>query len=83
MISMLADAPIPCAAPGEVVIAIMAAALNFFDILMIQGKYQIKPPFPVLAGRRSRRCDRERRRRRHRPEGRRSRGCIVRPQRRA
>src|SRR5258708_33287608 len=23
-----------------------AAALNFFDILMIQGKYQIKPPFP-------------------------------------
>ena len=27
-------------------IAIKAAALNFFDILMIQGKYQIKPPFP-------------------------------------
>ena len=26
--------------------AIKAAALNFFDILMIQGKYQIKPPFP-------------------------------------
>ena len=27
-------------------IAIKSAALNFFDILMIQGKYQIKPPFP-------------------------------------
>lgn len=43
---VLADVPDPVAAPGEVVIAIKAAALNFFDILMIQGKYQIKPPFP-------------------------------------
>jgi NADPH2:quinone reductase len=32
------------------VIAIKAAALNFFDILMIQGKYQIKPPFPFSPG---------------------------------
>ncbi|MGD5408185.1 alcohol dehydrogenase catalytic domain-containing protein, partial [Xanthomonas citri pv. citri] len=38
--------PDPVAGPGEAVIAIKAAALNFFDILMIQGKYQIKPPFP-------------------------------------
>ncbi len=36
----------PVAGPGEAVIAIKAAALNFFDTLMIQGKYQIKPPFP-------------------------------------
>jgi NADPH2:quinone reductase len=43
---VLADIPDPVAGPGEVVIAIKAAALNFFDILMIQGKYQIKPPFP-------------------------------------
>ncbi len=43
---VLADVPDPVAAPGEAVIAIKAAALNFFDILMIQGKYQIKPPFP-------------------------------------
>ena len=42
----LADIPDPVAAPGEAVIAIKAAALNFFDLLMIQGKYQIKPPFP-------------------------------------
>ncbi|HWW49190.1 MAG TPA: NADPH:quinone oxidoreductase family protein [Xanthobacteraceae bacterium] len=42
----LADIPDPVAGPGEAVIAIKAAALNFFDILMIQGKYQIKPPFP-------------------------------------
>lgn len=43
---VLADLPDPVAGPGEVVIAIKAAALNFFDILMVQGKYQTKPPFP-------------------------------------
>ncbi|UTD27103.1 NADPH:quinone oxidoreductase family protein [Bradyrhizobium sp. WD16] len=43
---VLADIPDPVAAAGEIVIAIKAAALNFFDLLMIQGKYQIKPPFP-------------------------------------
>ncbi|MGO9358965.1 MAG: NADPH:quinone oxidoreductase family protein [Xanthobacteraceae bacterium] len=43
---VLAEVPDPVAAPGEVVIAIKAAALNFFDLLMIQGKYQVKPPFP-------------------------------------
>jgi NADPH2:quinone reductase len=40
------DIPEPTAGPGEVVIAVKAAALNFFDILMVQGKYQSKPPFP-------------------------------------
>lgn len=43
---VLADIDDPVAGAGEVVIAIKAAALNFFDILMIQGKYQVKPPFP-------------------------------------
>ncbi|MGM4920713.1 zinc-binding dehydrogenase [Tardiphaga sp. 813_E8_N1_3] len=43
---VFADIDDPVAADGQVVIAIKAAALNFFDILMIQGKYQIKPPFP-------------------------------------
>ena len=42
----LSDLPDPVAGAGEVVIAVKAAALNFFDLLMIQGKYQIKPPFP-------------------------------------
>jgi NADPH2:quinone reductase len=42
----LADIADPVAGAGEAVIAIKAAALNFFDLLMIQGKYQIKPPFP-------------------------------------
>jgi len=32
--------------PGEVVVRVRAAALNFFDTLLIAGKYQHKPPFP-------------------------------------
>lgn len=32
---VLADVPDPVAEPGQAVIAIKAAALNFFDILMI------------------------------------------------
>src|ERR1700731_3090177 len=43
---VLADVPDPVAEAGQAVIAIKSAALNFFDLLMIQGKYQIKPPFP-------------------------------------
>src|SRR3979490_3169707 len=43
---VLADVPDPVAEPGQAVIAIKSGALNFFDLLMIQGKYQIKPPFP-------------------------------------
>lgn len=35
---------------GEIRIAIRAASLNFFDVLMIQGLYQRKPPFPFVAG---------------------------------
>jgi len=40
------DIPPPVAGPGEAVVAIKAAALNFFDTLLIAGKYQHKPPFP-------------------------------------
>jgi NADPH2:quinone reductase len=36
----------PVAGPGEAVVAVKAAALNFFDTLLIAGKYQVKPPFP-------------------------------------
>lgn len=43
---VLSDIPEPVAGHGEVVIAVKSAALNFFDLLMIQGKYQVKPPFP-------------------------------------
>src|SRR5215212_11375753 len=40
------DLPDPTPAPGEAVVAIKSAALNFFDTLIIAGKYQVKPPFP-------------------------------------
>jgi NADPH:quinone reductase len=42
----LADIPDPHAGPGEAVVRIKAAALNFFDTLIVAGKYQHKPPFP-------------------------------------
>jgi NADPH2:quinone reductase len=42
----LKDIPAPSAGAGEVVVSVKAAALNFFDTLLIAGKYQIKPPFP-------------------------------------
>jgi NADPH:quinone reductase len=42
----LADIEAPQAGPGEAVVRVKAAALNFFDTLLIAGKYQAKPPFP-------------------------------------
>jgi len=42
----LADIAPPHAAPGEAVVRVKAAALNFFDTLILAGKYQQKPPFP-------------------------------------
>ncbi|WP_421980063.1 NADPH:quinone oxidoreductase family protein [Roseibium sp.] len=36
----------PVAGPGEVVVRVEACALNFFDTLIIQGRYQFKPEFP-------------------------------------
>jgi NADPH:quinone reductase len=35
---------------GEVLINVKAAALNFFDILLCQGKYQEKPSLPFTIG---------------------------------
>src|SRR6187402_2856609 len=42
----LTDVPDPVAASGEAVVHIKAAALNFFDTLIIANKYQTKPPLP-------------------------------------
>lgn len=40
----------PVAGPGEVVIDVKAASVNFPDVLIIQNKYQIKPPLPFSPG---------------------------------
>src|ERR1700739_2605072 len=42
----MADIAPPQPAPGQAVVRVHAAALNFFDTLIIAGKYQNKPPFP-------------------------------------
>ncbi|WP_134725830.1 NADPH:quinone oxidoreductase family protein [Paracoccus luteus] len=36
--------------PGQVRLRLHAAALNFADLLMIEGRYQDAPPFPLVAG---------------------------------
>jgi len=47
---VLADIPDPVAGPGEIVAKVEAVGLNFFDTLIIAGKYQTKPPFPFSPG---------------------------------
>lgn len=44
------DWPEPVAGPGEVLVEVKAAALNFPDLLMIQGLYQERPPLPFVVG---------------------------------
>ncbi len=46
----LADVAVPDPGAGQVRIHNRAAALNFFDILEIGGKYQVRPPFPFIPG---------------------------------
>ena len=40
----------PTPGPGEVVIAVKAASVNFPDVLIIENKYQFKPPLPFSPG---------------------------------
>ena len=42
--------PTPTPKAGEVLIEIKAASLNFPDLLIVQNKYQIKPPLPFVPG---------------------------------
>ena len=44
------DVPSPRPGPGEVVIDVKAAGVNFPDVLIIQDKYQFKPPLPFAPG---------------------------------
>ncbi len=44
------EVPSPAVGPGEVLIDVHSAALNFPDVLMIEGKYQSQPPFPFAPG---------------------------------
>jgi NADPH:quinone reductase len=44
------DIPSPVAGPGEVVVSVKTASVNFPDVLIIQNKYQVKPPLPFSPG---------------------------------
>src|SRR5262245_6171995 len=44
------DVPDPEPGPGQVLVETRAIGCNFPDILMIQGKYQVKPPHPFSPG---------------------------------
>ena len=44
------ELPTPTPKEGEVLIEIKAASLNFPDLLIVQNKYQMKPPLPFIPG---------------------------------
>jgi NADPH2:quinone reductase len=46
----LAEVPTPAPRAGQVLIRVRAAALNYPDLLMTRGDYQLKPPLPFVPG---------------------------------
>ena len=44
------ETPTPQPGEGEVLLEIQAASLNFPDLLIVQNKYQMKPPLPFVPG---------------------------------
>src|SRR5215210_3634799 len=47
---VIEDLPSLKAGAGEVVVSVKAASVNFPDVLIIQNKYQFKPPLPFSPG---------------------------------
>jgi NADPH2:quinone reductase len=46
----LADIDRPLPAPHQLLIRVRAAALNFPDVLLCRGQYQVRPPLPFTPG---------------------------------
>ena len=44
------QAPAPELGPGQVRVAVKAASVTYMDMLMTQGRYQLKPPLPYVPG---------------------------------
>jgi len=42
--------PVPRPGPGEVLVKVRAASLNYPDVLICQGRYQLKPDLPFVPG---------------------------------
>lgn len=46
----LAEIPVPQPGPGQLLVKVRAAALNFPDVLLCRGQYQIRPEPPFTPG---------------------------------
>ncbi len=46
----LQDLPSPQPGPGQVLVEVRAAGVNYPDVLIVQGRYQIRPPVPFVPG---------------------------------
>ena len=46
----LDDVPAPAPGPGEVLLRVLAANVNFPDAMLCRGQYQIRPPLPFTPG---------------------------------
>ena len=46
----LGDLPDPMAGPGELLVRVRACAINYPDVLIIEDKYQMRPPRPFAPG---------------------------------
>jgi len=44
------EVPDPTPTADGVVVDVHAAACNFYDTLIVRGRYQVKPPFPFIPG---------------------------------
>lgn len=50
VLRLVDDAPEPAPGPGQVLVEVAAAGLNFADSLLCRGTYQEKPPLPATPG---------------------------------
>jgi NADPH2:quinone reductase len=46
----LVELPLPEPAPDELLVEVHCAGLNFSDLLMVSGRYQVRPPMPFVPG---------------------------------
>ncbi|WP_219895205.1 NADPH:quinone oxidoreductase family protein [Aquisediminimonas profunda] len=47
---VLEEVPDPVAGPGQILVAVKACSINYPDVLIIEDKYQFKPPRPFAPG---------------------------------
>ncbi|MFE5566167.1 alcohol dehydrogenase catalytic domain-containing protein [Amycolatopsis japonica] len=47
---LVADAPVPAPGPGEILLKVAAAGVNFADVMQTRGTYEDGPEAPYIAG---------------------------------